>query len=155
MIVNIVKQVVATAARIAAEQVGSQVSIMAFLNNRESVFIGDATAQSTELEAGDSIPVAGQSLPGVYGRGTPTVYDITDVIQGSKTFKFLLDSAEYFLVGDSIEVTGSTGNDGTYTVVSSSFGAGKTSVIVQETIPDATADGDILHGDKLAIFVEA
>lgn len=155
MIVDIVKQVVAAAARIAPENVGSRASVGAFLNNRESIFIGDAAAQSTELEAGDNITIAGQSLNGIYASGTPTVYDITDVIQGSKTFKFLLDSSEFFLPGDSIEVAGSTGNDGTYTVASSSFGAGKTSVIVEEAIPDSTADGDILHGDKLAIFLEA
>ena len=154
MIVDLVKQVVAVAARVAPENTGSQASITAFLNNRESVFVGDDSAQSTELEAGDSITIAGQSLSTVYASGAPTVYDITDVLQGSKTFKFLLDRTEYFLAGDTIEITGSTGNDGTYTVVSSSFGAGKTSVIVQETIPDSTADGDILHGDKIAILLE-
>lgn len=155
MIVDIVTQVVAAAARIAPEQAGSNAGISAFMNNREPIFIGGSSAQNTELEAGDHVRVAGQSLPGVYAKGTPTAYAITDVIQGSKTFKFLLDATEYFLTGDTIEVTGSTGNDGTYTVASSSFGAGKTSVVVNEAIPNATADGNILHGDKLAIFVEA
>ena len=155
MIVDIVKQLEAAAERIAPENTGSAATITAFTNNRESIFIGDSAAQSQELGPGDSIGVAGQSLPGVYGHGTPTVYDITDVIQGSKTFKFLGDSTDLFLAGDSIEITGSTGNDGTYTVASSSFATGKTSVVVEEVIPDATADGDILHGDKLAIFLEA
>ncbi len=155
MIVDIVKQVVAAAARIAPENVGSGCTISAFVNNRASVFVGDDAAQSTELEPGDSIGIAGQSLPTVYASGTPEVYDITDVLQGPKTFKFLGDATAYFLAGDSIEVTGSTGNDGTYTVASSLFSTGKTSVIVEEAIPDSTADGDILHGDKLAILLEA
>ncbi len=155
MIVDIVKQVVAVAARIAPENTGSGATVSAFLNNRGSVFVGDNAAQSQELEAGDSIDVKGLSLPSVWAKGTPAVYDITDVIQGSKTFKFLTDATGHFLAGDSIEVTGSTGNDGIYTVVSSSFATGKTAVIVEEAIPDSTADGDILHGDKLAILLEA
>lgn len=155
MIVDIVKQVIAVAARVAPEQVGSSIKVSAFLNSRESIFIGDDSAQSTELEAGDGVAIAGQSLPTLYARGTPSVYDITDVIQGAKTFKFLTDASEYFLAGDRIDVVGSTGNDGSYTVASSLFATGKTSVIVEEAIPDSTADGDILHGDKLAILVEA
>lgn len=155
MIVNIVKQLEAASERVAPEDVGSQATITAFLNNRESIFIGDENGQDSELEAGDGIQVAGQSLPGIYAHGTPTVYDLTDAIPGSKTFKFLLNSSEFFIAGDTIEIVGSTANDGTYTVASASFGAGKTSVVVNETIPDATGDGDLLHGDKLAILLEA
>lgn len=48
-----------------------------------------------------------------------------------------------FLVGRTFTVTGSTGNDATYTVASSSFGGGETTVVIIgiESIPDGTVDG--------------
>lgn len=49
---------------------------------------------------------------------------------------------------DSIEISGSTGNDGVYTVQSVTYngGSGRTEITVTEDITDATADGDVLHG---------
>jgi len=50
---------------------------------------------------------------------------------------------------DAIEIDGSTGNDGTYTVASVLFdsGANETDITVNENITDATADGNLLHAD--------
>lgn len=67
----------------------------------------------------------------------PNYFHITDLDQGTKTFTVTGDASA--LTG-SIEVVGSTANDGTYTVVSTS-GTGPTDIIVTEAIPSATADG--------------
>lgn len=128
------------------------VSITALLGNSQTVFVGNGTGQHTELEAGDSMHAPGDALSLVYVKGTPPGWGITDVIQGSKQFKFLGDQTDRILVGDQISVVGSTGNDGFYTVAAVSFGTGKTTVQVEESIPDATSDGDLFHADKVAIF---
>ncbi len=61
------------------------------------------------------------------------------------TFKFTVTGdATGYAVGDVLVITGSTGNDGTYTVFSAPvFAAGQTEIEVNEVIPDATADGFI------------
>lgn len=146
-----------------AELVGSKVSLTggayavilsALLSNAQTIYIGNGTAQSTELESGDAIDVPGDSLSAVYVRGIPPGWGVTDVIQGSKQFKFLFDQSDRILVGDKISIVGSTGNDGFYTVSAVSFGTGKTTVTVEETIPDATADGTLYHADKIALFAK-
>lgn len=129
-----------------------KVTLTAQLNNTNIILIGNGTAQNTELESGDSMDVPGDALEAIELHGTPPGWGITDVIQGSKQFKFLLNQTERILVGDTISVVGSTGNDGFYTVAAVSFGAGKTTVQVDETIPDATSDGDLFHADKLILF---
>lgn len=60
-------------------------------------------------------------------------------------FRFAGNFTGNFLAGRTFTVTGSTGNDGTYTILSSIFGLGETIVVVIATdnIPDATVDGDI------------
>ena len=68
-------------------------------------------------------------------------YRITAVNTGSKTFT-VTDVANQLGGGaGSITIAGSTGNDGTYTIVSAVNGAGVTVITVVEAIPDATADG--------------
>lgn len=128
--------------------------VSAVLSNNQTVLIGDSSGQSTQLDAGDAIDVPGDALAAIYCKGTPTGWNITDVDQGSKQFKFLLDQTARILVGDNISIVGSTGNDGFYTVASVSFATGKTTVAVSETIPDATADGTLFHADKIALFAK-
>src|SRR5438094_4036633 len=64
--------------------------------------------------------------------------------QGTKTFTFQ-GALDFLTPGPTITITGSTGNDGAYTVVSSSVNDDLvnplTDVVVAEAIPDATADG--------------
>lgn len=131
---------------------GYRVTISALIDNSQVIHIGNETSQSSQLDSGDSIDVAGPSLSLVYVKGTPPGWGITDVVQGPKQFKFLGDQTARILPGDQVSVVGSTGNDGFYTVVSVVFGTGKTTVEVAETIPDATSDGDLFHADKVAIF---
>jgi len=78
-------------------------------------------------------------------------FDITDVNTGTKTFKVAGDKTEFFVAGAQIKVAESTGNDGKYTVASSSFAAGETSIVVNEAVADATVDGKI-YVDQLPIL---
>jgi len=73
---------------------------------------------------------------------------IDTVDQGNKYF--YLESAEQdatalFPVGRQFTVSGSTGNDGTYTVAAIAMDSGKTRITTSEAIPDATADGSIVN----------
>lgn len=52
-----------------------------------------------------------------------------------------------FSVGDKLIIRDSTGNDGMYTLLSVSEGEDSTIVIVEETLPDSTADGVIQKRD--------
>jgi len=89
------------------------------------------TASSWEATAG--------ALP---AGGTGTTYAITAVDTAAKTFTVAEDLSA-LSDGDYIEVRGSTGNDGSYTVASDA-GSGPTVITVDNTIPDATVDGNIL-----------
>jgi hypothetical protein len=64
-------------------------------------------------------------------------------VAGSGVFKIDGNKTEYYYPGASAMVQGSTANDGTYTVTTSSYSGGTTSIFVSETIPDGTADGSI------------
>jgi len=71
-------------------------------------------------------------------------FNIGAVSTGSKTFTITgLDRTGYFVAGVQFTVASSTGNDGTYTVVSSTLSGSDTVITVSETIADATADGTI------------
>jgi hypothetical protein len=67
-----------------------------------------------------------------------TFYHITALNQGTKTCTVNGDASA---LGGSIAVVGSTGNNGTYTVVSATAGEGDTAIVVAEAIPSAVADG--------------
>jgi hypothetical protein len=67
---------------------------------------------------------------------------ITAVSIANKTITLTGDLLATVGKGSRITVTGSTGNDGTYDVVSAVLDTGNTKVTVVQTIPDATADGD-------------
>ncbi len=147
-----VKQAELVAASISHTTAGYLITLSAKLDNMNTVLVGNSTKQRSELDAGDSIDVPGDALEDIHVKGTPPGWGVTDVIQGSKIFKFLGDQSARILVGDTISIVGSTGNDGFYTVAAVSFGTGKTTVEVNETIPDATSDGDLFHADKLILF---
>lgn len=106
----------------------------------------------TEVEAG-----GGGSQPGAgVVRGPfPFAFDtqgvsplvdlpITALNQGTPSFTVAGDHTDVLTPASTFDVSGSTGNDGTYTVVGSAFGAGSTVVTVVEAIPDATVDGTIV-----------
>ena len=71
-------------------------------------------------------------------------YTITGINQGTKTFTIAGDYASEFTdTYDAFRVSGSTGNDGRYTIVSATFVVDHTDIVVSEAIPDATVDGTI------------
>ena len=63
------------------------------------------------------------------------------------------DVTVLYPAGTPIKVTGSTGNDGTYSVTSSSFTGGKTRIVFVEVIPDATFDGSITKLDAIRTLI--
>jgi hypothetical protein len=67
-----------------------------------------------------------------------TFFHITALNQGTKTFTVNGDA--HTLTG-SISAVGSTGNNGTYTIVSATFDTDRTDIVVSQAIPDSTADG--------------
>jgi hypothetical protein len=70
-------------------------------------------------------------------------YTITAVSTGSSTFTIAGDFTARFTAGTQIQVTGSTGNNGTYTVDGSVLSTGNTIITVDEPVVNATADGVI------------
>ncbi len=75
---------------------------------------------------------------------TPTIISVN---QGTKKFGVQGNFAAFFaLPFTSVVVAGSTGNDGTYTIVSAAYAAGVTLVTVVEALPSSVADGTITAG---------
>lgn len=74
---------------------------------------------------------------------TPYSGSITAVSTVAKRFTVAGDHTANLPVGGSITITGSTGNDGTYTIVSAAFSSGSTNIVVSQVIPDPTADGTL------------
>lgn len=72
-----------------------------------------------------------------------STFAIDAVDTGTKVFEVVGDQTSTFTTGRRFGVIGSTGNDGYYTVASSTFAGPNTEITVDETIPDDTADGDI------------
>jgi hypothetical protein len=74
---------------------------------------------------------------------------ITGVTIATHTFEIAADLSAIMTAGTRFRITGSTGNDGWYTVVSATFGA-TLAIVVVETIADATVDG-LIHPYDLTI----
>lgn len=77
--------------------------------------------------------------------------NILAVVQGAKTFT--VDAAAAIGLAPTVQFTvqGSTGNDGTYTVVSAVDVAATTVITVVEAIPDATADGTVFISGTITV----
>jgi len=68
---------------------------------------------------------------------------ITGVSTTNDTVTISGDYTAYLSQGEEIKIVGSTGNDGTYTVASTSLSSGDTVISVDQTIGDSTADGEV------------
>ena len=82
---------------------------------------------------------------------------ITAVDQGARTFTVAGDRTLFYPAGGSVVVADSTGNDATYTIASSTFAGGSTTVTVTTAIPSAVADGVLtgaraVSGDRVLTF---
>jgi hypothetical protein len=95
---------------------------------------GDATKESQEY------------LYDLQLRNTLT-YAITALNQGAKTFTVAGDRRKLFSLNTApattLIITGSTGNNDTYTVLGVAYTGGNTVITVSEAIPNATADGSV------------
>jgi hypothetical protein len=65
------------------------------------------------------------------------------VVLGERSFVIGGDFVNFIHPGTRIEITGSTGNDGFYTVEKAEESSGNTTISVLEPIPDNTDDGDV------------
>ncbi len=74
---------------------------------------------------------------------------ITGVTTGTKTFTVAGDQTANYNADDIIKIRESTGNNGWYTVVSSTFDTDHTDIVVEEVIIDATVDGIIYYATGL------
>lgn len=81
------------------------------------------------------------TTPGFVRTFTMNPHTIIGVNTGAKTFT--VAGSHSYAPGRLITVLGSTGNNGTYTVVSAIFGGVNTDIIVAETVPSAVADGTL------------
>jgi len=70
-------------------------------------------------------------------------YAINGVTTGSDQFNVSGDQTDWVEVGDLIQITGSTGNDGVYRVADVSHDGTNTVIVVEGAIDDGTADGDL------------
>ncbi len=79
----------------------------------------------------------------------PIAIPITAVSTGAKKFTVAGDQRLYFTAADTFTITGSTGNNATYTIVSATLVSTTTEIVVVETVPNAVADGTINTNVKL------
>lgn len=70
-------------------------------------------------------------------------FAITAVDTGTDTFTISGNRSGVFIAGDTFTVTGSTGNNATYTVESITYSDPNTLIVVTGDISDATVDGNI------------
>jgi len=110
--------------------------------------------------AGQRVHVAGVVKLRYYRRLSPNVRSITAINQASKQFTVAGDIVSKLSVGNIFIVRGSipasgNHNDGEYTVSASpasvTFTGGNTRITVNETIPDATANGEVYISDQQKI----
>jgi hypothetical protein len=85
------------------------------------------------------------TIDGLITAANVSAKDIDAVNTGTKTFTISDegDLTTNFPAGRWFEVSGSTGNDGFYDVVSTAYSAPDFDIVVRQAIPDATADGSI------------
>jgi hypothetical protein len=74
-------------------------------------------------------------------------FAIVGVDTSGEVFRISGDQTGRLQVGETIEVSGSTGNDGTYTIDALNYDGtnDETDITVKEDVTDGTVDGDVLH----------
>lgn len=109
----------------------------------------DTDGSIPEFEFSNALPLASDGLPMEGAYGSTYTIQITKAIAGvtsgaGGSFEISGDRVDDILAVGTFTVSGSTGNDGTYTVVSASFNGTET-IIVVANVPDATVDGDLSY----------
>ena len=113
----------------------------AYKNNYDTLWPDPTDGNGAKCYLHDSVANS-DTLYVSIGNGT---YAISGVNQGTKTFSTADNVPAEFTAGLLFTVSGSTGNDGTYTVVSATWTGAQTDIVVSEAIPDATVDGGIVN----------
>lgn len=133
----------------------TKIASAAVVDGGQSWFVGDTFS----IDGGLGAPATGAVLTitpsrftaAITGIAIETSNPVTAVVQGAKTFAVSGDVTATAIAPVQFNVTGSTGNDGTYTVVSAVFGAAHTVVTVAEAIPSAIADGNIIISGVITV----
>jgi hypothetical protein len=113
------------------------------------VFPGEYQDEEIQYQDGNIYFSAGAKVTPpqrIHGAGA----GVTAVNQGAKKFTVNGNWASELPIGFRFNIFSSTGNDGAYTVVSSTDVSSTTEVVVSETIPSATANGRL--STQMAIF---
>lgn len=115
---------------------------------------GEASLQGTPLSntasnsgTADGFKVRDKDNNEVFSGSAGQKYAITGVSTANNTFDVDTDLTSSLSPGDIIRVSGSTGNDGKYTVYSVSFTSPTSTIEVVENVSDSTADGDLHEAD--------
>ena len=74
-----------------------------------------------------------------------THWNLVDVSAANDWFKLAGDMRGWFAVGQKFTIAGSTGNDGEWTIASTSYSDPNTTLNVDEDVTDATVDGYVLY----------
>lgn len=108
--------------------------------------LDETTADASEISLGMG-PKRGAG--GTLAGATPNSQDITGVSQVDNEFVVAGDQTGEYSEGGDFVVSGSTGNDGTYDVVSATFAGGSTTIKVTEPVPSPDVDGSGTSGVML------
>jgi len=115
------------------------------LQDQSGTYQDGATVEATMFDS-DGTEVSGQTWPtsmtSIKGSGS-----ITAVSTSDDSVTVAGDETEYIYDGDRVVISGSTGNDGTYTVKDVELTDGGDTVVTMEgDIDDATVDGTLEWG---------
>lgn len=128
---------------------GQQPTTQTHLTTKDYV---DSQAQGLEYK--ESVISEGDTPPGTPASGDrylvdAAVFAITAVDTTNEILTVAGDQSVRFDAGESLTVSGSTGNDGAYSVASVAYDSTNdvTNITVNEDVTNTTADGDILHAD--------
>lgn len=98
-------------------------------------------AGGNDYVAGDTATIGGGTSGLITVSTVAKQFPIVSLVQGAKTFTVTGNASAVITALTGLKVIRSTGNDASYTVVSSVFGAGQTVITVSEVIASAVADG--------------
>lgn len=108
---------------------------------------GIKSSTTTDRKTAETLAAAPsyQRIQASWTTDPDTSIAIASVNQTSDFFGIAGDVSSDIMVGSFIEVTGSTGNDGTYVVESVAFNTPNTEITVTIEIPNATVDGNLTY----------
>jgi len=116
-----------------------------FTNNITTIVVSEAVTVGYSYTSGTRATVLKTRQPIPFNQ--QLLGAIIDVNKPSKTFSLAGDLSNFFPEGDKILISGSTGNNNNYKVVSANYVNSQdiTNVTVSETVPSAIADGSIFR----------